>query len=164
MSGVETMGAVRSESDQNPLQPRLCTCVSHFNSCPLSKMSPAPALPPELRVQDQEYRPSQPHLEEPLLAPRPHKLTPDLPAEVRSTMFSQCTSFYLYLFSRWHAPSTIKSLAFLPFLPPQLTTTMTVAPLFPLMQSTSHLVFLSPGFLRRSLGLRGIFPSPVHHP
>jgi hypothetical protein len=127
-------------------------------------MSPASALPPELLVQDQEYRPSQPHLEEPLLAPRPHKLTPDLPAEVGSTMSSQCTNFYLYLFSRWHAPSTTKSPAFLPFLPPQLITTMTVAPLFPLTQSTSHPVSLSLGFQRRSPGLRGIFPSPVHHP
>jgi len=42
-----------------------------------------PPLPPGLRVQsDSEYRPSPPHLEEPLLAPRPHKVTPDLPAEV----------------------------------------------------------------------------------
>lgn len=44
---------------------------------------PVPPLPPRIRVQDNvEYRPSPPHLEEPLLAPRPHKLTPDLPAEV----------------------------------------------------------------------------------
>ena len=43
------------------------------------------ALPPDVRVQEPEYHPSQPHLEEPLLAPRPHKLTPDLPAEVRAT-------------------------------------------------------------------------------
>ena len=44
---------------------------------------PVPPLPPGIRVQDDvEYRPSPPHLEEPLLAPRPHKLTPDLPAEV----------------------------------------------------------------------------------
>jgi hypothetical protein len=41
---------------------------------------PVPPLPPAIR--DVEYRPSPPHLEEPLLAPRPHKLTPDLPAEV----------------------------------------------------------------------------------
>ncbi|KAH9050285.1 HCP-like protein [Lactarius hengduanensis] len=36
-----------------------------------------------------EYRPSPPHLEEPLLAPRPHKITPDLPAEMARTLDSQ---------------------------------------------------------------------------
>jgi hypothetical protein len=55
----------------------------------MSSVPPVPALPHEPRVQyEQEssgYYPSSPHLEEPLLAPRPHKLTPDLPAEVGST-------------------------------------------------------------------------------
>lgn len=45
----------------------------------------APAFPPQVIIQSNpEYHPSPPHLEEPLVAPRPHKLTPDLPAEVPS--------------------------------------------------------------------------------
>src|SRR6266850_1490902 len=63
-----------------------CVSVHRLIPPPLSRMSVppfVPPLPPGLRVQsDSEYRPSPPHLEEPLLAPRPHKVTPDLPAEV----------------------------------------------------------------------------------
>ncbi|KAI0001217.1 hypothetical protein BJV77DRAFT_973060 [Russula vinacea] len=51
---------------------------------------PTPPLQPQIRVQyDPGYHPSPPHLEEPLLAPRPHKLTPDLPAEMARTLDNQ---------------------------------------------------------------------------
>ncbi len=61
----------------------------------MSSVPPVPALPPDLQVQyEQEpYYPSSPHLEEPLLAPRPHKLTPDLPAEVGLTIISSLDLF-----------------------------------------------------------------------
>lgn len=59
----------------------------------MSSVPSVRALPPEPKVQ-YNYQPSSPHLEEPLAAPRPHKLTPDLPAEVGSTMFL-LPSFYL---------------------------------------------------------------------
>ncbi|KAF8268916.1 hypothetical protein EI94DRAFT_1771417 [Lactarius quietus] len=48
----------------------------------MSSIPPPPPLPPS-------YHPSPPHLEEPLLAPRPHKLTPDLPAEMARTLDNQ---------------------------------------------------------------------------
>jgi hypothetical protein len=63
----------------------------------MSSVPPVSALPPEVQYNQESYHPSSPHLEEPLLAPRPHKLTPDLPAEVPSTSFHHL-GFYLYLF------------------------------------------------------------------
>ena len=59
----------------------------------MSSIPSVRALPPEPKVQ-YDYQPSSPHLEEPLVAPRPHKLTPDLPAEVGSTT-SHLPIFYL---------------------------------------------------------------------
>ena len=57
---------------------------------------PVPPLPTGIRVQsDFEYRPSPPHLEEPLLAPRPHKVTPDLPAEVGTITSCQMGAVYI---------------------------------------------------------------------
>ncbi|KAI0300592.1 hypothetical protein B0F90DRAFT_1817633 [Multifurca ochricompacta] len=52
---------------------------------------PLSALPPKLNVKSQPdyHHSSPPHLEEPLLAPRPHKLTPGLPAEMARTLDSQ---------------------------------------------------------------------------
>lgn len=57
----------------------------------MSPVPPVPALPPDLQLQNNQesYHPSSPHLEEPLLAPRPHKLTPDLPAEMARTLDNQ---------------------------------------------------------------------------
>ncbi|KAI0281783.1 hypothetical protein BGY98DRAFT_931865 [Russula aff. rugulosa BPL654] len=57
----------------------------------MSSVPPVSTLPPVLQVQynPESYHPSSPHLEEPLLAPRPHKLTPDLPAEMARTLDNQ---------------------------------------------------------------------------
>ncbi|KAI9451956.1 hypothetical protein F5148DRAFT_1301022 [Russula earlei] len=52
---------------------------------------PVPALV-GLREQGDPVYPSPPHPEEPLLAPRPHKLTPDLPAEMARTLDSQVSA------------------------------------------------------------------------
>ena len=61
-------------------------------------MSSIPPPPPPPPPSQPEYRPSPPHLEEPLLAPRPHKLIPDLPAEAR-LISSPLSSFdFAYLF------------------------------------------------------------------
>ncbi len=44
---------------------------------------PLPPVPPSLRVELESEYGSQPHFDDPLVAPRPHKLQPDLPANVR---------------------------------------------------------------------------------
>jgi len=108
MSGAGKMGAVRARiRSSNRLlyyyphhQPRAppfaCHKINKIARLAGVKMSPVPpilALPPDLQNQE-SYHPSSPHLEEPLLAPRPHKLMPDLPAEVGSTT-SRHPGFYL---------------------------------------------------------------------
>src|SRR6266403_4680299 len=131
----------------------------------MSSVPPVPVLPPQLRVQhnQESYHPSPPHLEEPLLAPRPHKLTPDLPAEVGSTT-SHYRSIYLKK-HRWRAPSTVK-FPVPRFIPLQLITIMTEPQLFPLTHPIPPLAFFSPVCPRRLLrqGHRGMFPSRVRHP
>lgn len=44
---------------------------------------PVPPIPPSLRMDLESEYGSGPHFEDPLVAPRPHKLQPDLPANVR---------------------------------------------------------------------------------
>jgi hypothetical protein len=145
---------------------------------------PVPPPPPGNRLQpevDIEYRPSPPHLEEPLLAPRPHKLTPDLPAEV--SLFTSHPCKYLFLknalslrsfWPRWHAPLTAKyPVASQLLYPHQLASTVLHPLLSPLAWSIPHPVSLClrcPRVLHHSplqqglLGLPGMPPSPVHHP
>lgn len=43
---------------------------------------PVPPLPPSLKVQLESEYGSRPHFEDPMVAPRPHKLQPDLPENV----------------------------------------------------------------------------------
>lgn len=43
---------------------------------------PVPPVPHSLRVELESEYGSQPHFDDPLVAPRPHKLQPDLPANV----------------------------------------------------------------------------------
>ena len=44
---------------------------------------PVPPLPPTFKQDQESVLGSPPHFEDPLVAPRPHKLQPDLPANVR---------------------------------------------------------------------------------
>lgn len=52
---------------------------------------PIPPLPPTLRVELESEYGSGPHYDDPLVAPRPHKLQPDLPAHVRPSLDFPCT-------------------------------------------------------------------------
>jgi hypothetical protein len=130
---------------------------------------PVPPLPTQATVPlHPEYRPSPPHLEEPLLAPRPHKLTPDLPAEARP-ITPRVTVLSLTCAFRWHALLTVKS----PAHPPkhwQITPTAHL--LSPLARSTLRPVSLCLHrtqvhrlfpLLQGLPGVPGIFPSPVQH-
>lgn len=58
-----------------------------YNSRPaLNDIPPPPPLPPvpqSLRAEIESEYGSPPHFEDPLVAPRPHKLQPDVPANVR---------------------------------------------------------------------------------
>ncbi|KAI0915854.1 hypothetical protein AcV5_003348 [Taiwanofungus camphoratus] len=59
-----------------------------------SSTSPAPAvppLPPDFDPVQQDFAVSAPHFEDPLVAPRPHKLQPDLPANMARNLDEQLT-------------------------------------------------------------------------
>ncbi|KAH9072877.1 HCP-like protein [Lactarius deliciosus] len=97
-----------------------------------------------------EYRPSPPHLEEPLLAPRPHKITPDLPAEMARTLDSQVARDL----SNPQPPGIIHhSASFLSGLP-----TLLPVSLLPLCPPHLHHFLHQP-----TLGVPGRCPSLVHH-
>ena len=68
-----------------------------------------PPLPPDFKPD--QYS-SGPHFEDPLVAPRPHKLQPDLPKNVRTISPSISSipfiRFFLFHSPRWHKASTSK--------------------------------------------------------
>ena len=64
-----------------------------MSSNQMSSIPPPPPPPPQSQP---EYHPSPPHLEEPLLAPRPHKLNPDLPAEARLISLTAFVHVFIY--------------------------------------------------------------------
>ncbi|KAL4245194.1 Chitin Synthase Regulator [Abortiporus biennis] len=56
---------------------------------------PIPPLPPNFKTEPQPpFVASAPHFEDPLVAPRPHKLQPDLPANMARTLHDQLSSPY----------------------------------------------------------------------
>ncbi|KAH7906763.1 HCP-like protein [Hygrophoropsis aurantiaca] len=59
---------------------------------------PVPPLPPDFIAQ------SQPHFTQPLAAPRPHRLDPDLPANMARTLDDQSSSFHDAAVYRAHSP------------------------------------------------------------
>jgi hypothetical protein len=64
-----------------PLPPRPMDGPAPGSSAP---PPPIPPLPPNFDPSEDEYAyGSSPHYANPMLAPRPHKVNPDLPADVR---------------------------------------------------------------------------------
>ncbi|KAI0066916.1 hypothetical protein BV25DRAFT_1820030 [Artomyces pyxidatus] len=80
-------------SDNPPIPPRPVDIhPSSYFSAP--RPPPVPPLPPNFHPSpdlELDYRASQPHFEDPLVAPRPHKVNPDLPAEVRPMTPISCS-------------------------------------------------------------------------
>lgn len=76
----------------------------------LSSVPPPPPLPPHppsfrQNGQSMDYS-SPPHFEQPMAAPKPHRLDPSIPANV-CYVFSVFVGMPIlpYVLSRWHAPS-----------------------------------------------------------
>lgn len=83
---------------------------------------PLPPIPPALKQDLESEYGSAPHFEDPLVAPRPHKVHPDLPANMARNLHEQATSGYARPSSEygqgWQQPQQSLNLA--PgFAPPQ---------------------------------------------
>ncbi|KIJ61885.1 hypothetical protein HYDPIDRAFT_137149 [Hydnomerulius pinastri MD-312] len=73
-----------------PVPPRPVEYVARNSVQSVNQPPPVPPLPPNFIAQSQSQQsppPSLPHFEQPLAAPRPHRLDPNLPANVRLVYF-----------------------------------------------------------------------------
>ncbi|KAG1716818.1 hypothetical protein ID866_340 [Astraeus odoratus] len=82
-----------------PVPPRPATYQDDASCNPLDQPPPLPPLPPELAAQSRSQPspqppPSLPHFEPPLAAPRPHRLDPNLPANMARTLDDQAAAAF----------------------------------------------------------------------
>lgn len=93
-----------------PVPPRPTSSYTNSSSGP-APPPPVPPLPPNFSFNGQDPQISLPHFEDPLVAPRPHKITPDLPADVSLCSYERGIKliFTYNAALRWRARLTISS-------------------------------------------------------